>query len=76
MQSMLSTKKYIEDVGAPSIQSMWENWEGKKEPNIHDLKFHMSSLLMLQGHAITSKKSNSSSTKPKTQQEKPLYSHN
>lgn len=54
---------------------MRKYWKGKKKAYLHDFAFHAKSLILLQEHDITSKRTSPSTSKQKTHRENPWFFH-
>lgn len=66
---------FVEGLNALVRQSMREYRGGRKEANFHGVAFHATSLLLLQGDDVTSKRANLSTAKQQEQRRKPWSSY-
>lgn len=55
---------FIERLDALICHSMCEYWGNRRDANMHDLAFHATSVLSMQGHDVKSKLTNPSGPKP------------
>lgn len=61
---------FIEALNAYMPHSMREYWGSKNNRNLHDLTFQAKSLLQLQGHDVTNKRTRPAGPKPRKQRGK------